>query len=172
MNMSRWYLTIVIIGVIVTVGGGTYMMLENTERENQNALAQPQPQQQQQQTASVSFGTTTLQVVVADTPQARRQGLSGRDTIPEDGMLFVFEESARHGFWMKDMRFPIDIIWLDQDGQVVDVKKRVTPDSYPDTFKPDTPARYVVEVEAGLYETFQLEIGDNIQISGIDQESP
>ena len=77
-------------------------------------------------------------------------------------MLFAFGSSDRHGIWMKDMRFPIDIFWLDEYGQIVFIKKDAQPDSYPEVFLPNSPAKFVLEVTAGFAEENSLKIGDKI----------
>jgi uncharacterized membrane protein (UPF0127 family) len=86
---------------------------------------------------------------VVRTPQERQQGLSGRASLPlGSGMLFVFESPEMRTFWMKDMNFAIDIIWLDGSWQVISVTENATPDTFPDTFSPTRPAQYVLEVPA------------------------
>jgi uncharacterized membrane protein (UPF0127 family) len=61
-----------------------------------------------------------LSVEVADTPAERGRGLSGREMLPENsGMLFVFDTPGRYGFWMYGMKFPLDIIWIDESLRVV-----------------------------------------------------
>jgi uncharacterized protein len=64
-------------------------------------------------------------------------------------MLFVFDTDDYHGIWMKDMNYSIDIIWLDSGKTVVYMAEDVSPDTYPEVFRPDVPARYVVELSAG-----------------------
>ncbi len=110
----------------------------------------------------VKIAGVALDVYVADTPAERQRGLSGRDGLADDeGMLFVFEEDGRHTFWMKDMHFAIDIIWIAADGTVVSVVHNATPDSYPDrTYSPSDPARYVLEVNAGFAARHQIEPGN------------
>ena len=89
---------------------------------------------------------------VRRTPEERAQGLSGRSGLTDDeGMLFIFDYDARHGFWMKDMLFALDIIWLDADMNVVHAETDVSPDTYPRSFVPTVPARYVLEINAGTY---------------------
>lgn len=91
----------------------------------------------------------TLMVDVADTHESRVQGLSGREVLPGgEGLLFDFKRMGKHSIWMKDMRFAIDIVWLDEQGRVVDVKSRARPESFPETFRNVRPARYVLEVGA------------------------
>ena len=87
---------------------------------------------------------------IARTPEARAMGLSGRATLPDDfGLLFVFPEDDRYGFWMKDMLIPIDIVWIASDGRIVGVRSDVAPDTYPEAFFPPEPIRYVLEMRAG-----------------------
>lgn len=92
-----------------------------------------------------------MEAEVADTPASRAQGLSGRDGLEEGkGMLFLFGERASHGFWMKGMRFPIDIVWLDGESVVT-----VLPDVPYDLLRqlsirmPKSPADKVLELPAG-----------------------
>ncbi len=87
---------------------------------------------------------------LADTEEARERGLSGRAEVPSDyGMLFVFEDADRYGFWMKDMLVPIDIIWLADDGSIIGIEREVSPATYPDVFYPPKSVRYVLETRAG-----------------------
>ncbi|NNL68259.1 MAG: DUF192 domain-containing protein, partial [Myxococcales bacterium] len=75
----------------------------------------------------VTIRGTTVAVEIAATPAERAQGLSGREALePGHGMLFLHEEPGAHGYWMKDMRFAIDILWL-RSGRIVDVAHRVPP---------------------------------------------
>lgn len=104
-----------------------------------------------------------LRVTVADTPAEREQGLSGRTALaPGSGMLFVFDVDDVWKIWMKDMHIGIDIIWLAQDGTIIDIEQFVSPESYPATFTPRAPARYVLELGAGEAATYRLKIGDKL----------
>ena len=80
-------------------------------------------------------------------------------------MLFEFAEPDFYGFWMKDMNYPIDIIWLSDDFRVVFIKENASPASYPETFMPSAPARYVLETAAGFSEKNNLKIGDKASFS-------
>jgi len=109
----------------------------------------------------VSIGGNTVHVTIVDTPEARTKGLSGQGGLAEDeGMLFVFERDGKHSFWMKDMQFSIDILWISSAMRVVDIETRVSPQSYPKSFTPDSPARYVLEVPAGYTEKHGVKEGD------------
>lgn len=87
-------------------------------------------------------------------------GLSDRPILAENsGLFFIFPYSDTHGIWMKEMNFPIDIIWLDENYQIVAVKENAAPDSYPEVFKPTTPALYVLEVPAGFVQKHKISVG-------------
>jgi hypothetical protein len=112
----------------------------------------------------VKIAGQTIKVDLALTPETQAQGLSGRKTLKEDeGMLFIFAQPGRYSFWMKDMNFPIDIIWLNENLQVVFIEKNLLPASYPQTFTPLGTSKYVLEVQAGFAEKNNLEDGDSAQ---------
>ncbi|GMQ84934.1 MAG: DUF192 domain-containing protein [Acidimicrobiia bacterium] len=100
---------------------------------------------------TISIDDRELTVAVADTPQARRQGLMGITDLGElDGMLFVFDSEVRTGFWMKDTLIPLDIAFFDAEGLAVDRLLMVpcTVEECP-TYKAAGPYRYAVEAPAG-----------------------
>lgn len=109
---------------------------------------------------------TVLDIQVAVTDEEKELGLSGFSTLSENqGMLFIFDAPGRYGFWMKDMHFPIDIIWLDRDLTVVHVERSVSPDTYPNVFTPDADASYVLETASGFSEKNNLKEGDRADFS-------
>lgn len=111
------------------------------------------------------IGETAIKIEIADTLGERVQGLSYRDKIEKDkGLLFIFDNSDFHGIWMKDMRFSIDIIWLDQNLQVIHMEESVSPDTYPDTFSPNKKALYVLEVYDGFVSDNNILMGDQMTI--------
>lgn len=175
---------------------------------------------------AVKIGGTTIQAELADTLEKKAQGLSGRKELGEnEGMLFVFDSSSttevvldkpgHHGIWMKDMKFPIDILWarpvrslardevaspvreFEQDSnadtdsrlgifvlsngtspkdlgkatsngvkfnlQIVDIVENISPDTYPKVFRPQKPAFYVLEVNAGFASDHNIKIGDSVE---------
>jgi uncharacterized protein len=113
----------------------------------------------------VHIGEIPINVEIVDTPLARTRGLSGRTELrPGHGMLFVFDTTERHSMWMKDMNFPIDIIWISEDLKVVGIERAVSPDSYPKKFFSPLPARYAVETVDRLAETFGINVGDPVRL--------
>jgi hypothetical protein len=109
----------------------------------------------------LSIKGVLLQVEVADTPDEQSKGLSGRANLAEnEGLLFVYEQPARPSFWMKEMNFPIDIIWISSDKKIAEVTAKVSPDTYPQSFRPQKEIRYVLEVSAGTAERYGWLAGD------------
>lgn len=112
----------------------------------------------------VEIGGKIINVEIADTNAKRELGLSGHAPLADDkGMLFVFDKTGKYPFWMKDMLFPLDIIWISEDFKIVYIEKNAQPVSYPNTFGDDKEARYVLEVNAGFSEKNNLKIGDQVK---------
>jgi len=105
-----------------------------------------------------------LDVELAKSPAQKILGLSGRESLQENqGMLFIFDKEGIYTFWMKDMKFSIDIIWIGEGMEVVDITRNISPDSFPQQFKSKLPSKYVLEVNAGWAESRDVEIGDIIK---------
>lgn len=105
-----------------------------------------------------------IRIDLALTPAEHMQGLSGRSQLKEDeSMFFVFDQLGRYPFWMKDMKFPIDIIWIGPDLRVIYIKKNAQPESYPETYGPDLDAKYVLEVVSGFSDKNNLKVGDRVE---------
>lgn len=115
--------------------------------------------------STIQLNERTIRVSVADTPAERESGLSGRASlVAGEGMLFVFPEDGRYAFWMKDMHFAIDILWISREGVIVDLEENVSPETYPATFTPRTEARYVVELPAGYAQEHGVRVGDIVRL--------
>jgi len=104
---------------------------------------------------TVTIGSTAFKVEVVDTESLRERGFSGHAPLKVgEGMLFVFDHTGNWGIWMKDMQFPLDIVWAREDGTVTTIARNVATSTYPDVFYPHTPdARYVLEISAGAAAT-------------------
>ena len=112
----------------------------------------------------IKINDTSIKVEVVDTPETRTMGLSGRETLPEGtGMLFIFDSPVQDGFWMKDMRFAIDIVWIDEESRIVDIEHKVTPETFPQVFYPNQPVKYVLELPAGYTDQHQINVGAMVQ---------
>lgn len=116
---------------------------------------------------SVTFNDQTIPVTIADTDDERVKGLSGTNSLQEgQGMLFVFDRPDYYGFWMKDMKFPIDIIFM-RDGKVVTIHENVKPPSGPESlyvYKPTEASNQVLELNAGKANAFGIKVGDTLTL--------
>lgn len=98
-----------------------------------------------------------IRVLIAKNPTTRQEGLSGYKSLDVDqGMLFIFPTPADVGFWMKDMNFPIDIVWMDKDRKILGINANVGPETYPKTFPSPNKVQFVLELNAGAAEKFGL----------------
>ncbi len=119
--------------------------------------------------ADVTINGQTIRAEVVSTEPARERGLGGRSGIGADeGMLFVFDSPGLHGFWMKDMRFPIDIVWM-ADGKIVSIEENVDPqigatESELKNYFPETFDDRVLELQAGRVKTLGAHVGDSVTI--------
>ncbi len=138
-----------------------------------NTTTTPLSPTQSDATPTVTIGGASFTVDLADTPEKRFQGLSGREILEEGtGMLFVFQEERQHTFWMKDMRFPLDMIWITAECTIADIIADV-PNPPPDqkngalpTYSPSAPGTFVLELNAGVAAASGLQTGDQMTLGG------
>ncbi len=108
--------------------------------------------------------TVTAEIAVSEEERAR--GLMFREKLLEDqAMLFLFETEDIHSFWMKNMRFPIDILWLDKNRRIVHIEARVSPCPHEPcpTYAPAAPAAFVLELQSGCAERHRLRVYDRLE---------
>lgn len=115
----------------------------------------------------LKVGNTSINVDIADTPALQERGLSGRKALLDNqGMYFIFDHAGIYPFWMKEMNFPIDIIWIDDHMSVTDITKNVLPSSFPQTFASKVPVRFVLEVQSGFAARHGVKMGDQVVLLG------
>lgn len=110
----------------------------------------------------ILINNTKINVEISDNDCKRELGLSKRQYMEKDGMFFVFENSGNYNFWMKDMNFPIDILWIDQDYKIIGIKKSIATSTYPETFGSEYYSRYILELSSGFSDKNNIKIGDKI----------
>ena len=112
----------------------------------------------------VSINNYTLLTDLSITHEEIIKGLSSKSSLKEnEGMLFVLNSSSRRGFWMKDMKFAIDVIWLNENKEIVDIKKTLDPCvSNCPVYYPDRESKYVLETVAGFADKQNLKVGDTV----------
>ena len=123
--------------------------------------------QTEKEIKSVCINEKCFSVEIADENYEKVLGLSNRDSLNENqAMLFIFKEETIPNFWMKDMKFPIDIIWIDENLEISEISKNLKPceEDFCPTFKPKEKIKYVLEINAGLSEEFNFEVGDEVKL--------
>ncbi len=118
--------------------------------------------------AWVQIRDTRVSVEIPQNSEAQARGLGHRDSLAWDhGMLFVYPDARFLGFWMKGMRFDIDMVWI-LDGRIVQISHRVphveSPGGPWPGIRPDSLADQVLEVPAGYAASHRWRTGDRVQV--------
>lgn len=123
-------------------------------------------------TAEINGQIFNLSVVKND--EARMKGLSNRKSLDENkGMLFIFDEKGKYKFWMKDVEFPLDIIYISDD-KIVDIIKNAPPQSGIEDnveliiYEPKSESNFVLEINGGLSEKYEFKDGDIVIFEDIN----
>lgn len=151
--MSNKLLTIILVLTVTIFFSGSLFIALLPERSIQKS---------EFDFATVTIGGKEFLAAVAQTPLQRAQGLSGTDPLPADlGMLFIFPETGTHSFWMKDMKYDLDIIWI-KDDTIVDIWQHAPAPQGGEiaSYTPQASANYVFEVTAGFVANSSLKVGD------------
>ncbi len=121
-------------------------------------------------TKTVMIREASIKAEVAESNTERQKGLSGRFGLDKDaGMLFVINNRVTRTFWMKDMKFAIDIIWI-KDGKIIQIDKNIEPPAAGipkgklNLYSPKTAVDYVLEVNAGYSDLKGIKVGDSVLI--------
>lgn len=103
-----------------------------------------------------------LKLEIADDDYQRETGLMYRESMdPDQGMLFIFENEQPRGFYMKNTHIPLDLIFLDSQNKIVSIAKEAKPESL-ETIPSNVPAQYVLEINSGLSDLWNLAVGDSL----------
>ena len=154
--MFKKVILIIFAGIILLISSSYFFFTKKGEY---------QPEEQNANEQSIRIGRVDLLVDIADEPSEQTQGLSGRDKMAENkGMLFIFPQPFISAFWMKDMLFSLDMLWIDANGVIIAITKDISPDTYPQTFSPPSPVKYVLEVNSGWSDKNKIKVGDKITL--------
>lgn len=158
-------LVIVVVGLLVFGGGfSTGVFLKQNESTG-GALSESK------ENTNITIKDLTIIAKIADTTDKRKEGLAEKDSIPlQEGMLFVFAESDKYGIWMKNMKFAIDIIWIDENKNIIDIARDIPPeldkkDEDLTIYKPKGEAKYILEINAGISNLHNLQIEDQVEFN-------
>ena len=151
------------IGVLLVISVLAFVIARNKPDIASNIMVKPSPTQ-----PTVTINSHTYTIEIADTSESQQQGLSDRTSLPQEhGMLFIFPEKQVRSFWMKDMHFPLDMIWIDGD-TIVDITENVpppTPGESPAIVYPKAPVDKVLELNAGEVKRIGVSAGQKVLLS-------
>lgn len=119
---------------------------------------------------TITISNQKISLIVAKTVKEKEVGLSEKTSLPQDsGMIFVFDNADQYPFWMKNMKFPIDIIYINQNKivNIFDNLQPVSKDETPPIIRPDEPADKVLEINAGLSNKYGFKKGDEVKIENL-----
>lgn len=163
-----YLILVLILGTVIFVRSEFF----NPQKSN---FKQPTPTLQSTavKTSTVTIDTHTFKLILAKTGAEQIKGLSGKDKLDQDtGMLFIFPQKDIYGFWMKEMKFSIDIIYINDD-KIIDIFENVpaptanTQTSTLPIYKPKETANYVLEINAGLSKKYGFKSGDKLVFTNI-----
>ncbi|MBW7944710.1 prolipoprotein diacylglyceryl transferase [Patescibacteria group bacterium] len=162
-------LSLTLMAVMLVVAGGLSGCTPQSKGEEVSQIIDHSTRQVRLSRQATS---TPLQVTVevVTTPESIQRGLSGRTEIGSDGMLFIFPQISQQVFWMKEMNFDLDMIWI-ADGKVVGITPNVPKPASPDLgpsqlqrYASPTGVNMVLEVPAGTAKQWQLQVGDALEL--------
>lgn len=129
----------------------------NTENTNTNGIVITDNNYEKRE---IIAPLAKINALYADSEEKKELGLSNREQIASDqGMLFAFDTIGVYNFWMKDMKFPLDIVWIDENKKVLGITADIQPESYPSIFISPESTKYVLEINAKNAEKFGIATG-------------
>lgn len=142
------FLIVISLFLLITITAALILLNQNNKKENE-----------------VCFKNNCFKVELAQNLEERNLGLMFRENMDSDkGMLFIFDEEGEYPFWMKNTLIPLDIIWMDENKEIVFINENFQPckeDPCP-TINPNQNAKYVLEINAGISKEIDLNIGDKV----------
>ena len=156
-------LTLVIFSILSSPSFSTELQDSNKTSVN-NSDFYPQYKK-----TTISINGFKVLLALASTDEERIKGLSGLEKLNEsEGMVFLFDQPSKQGFWMNEMRFPIDIIWLDSNSRVVHIEKNLEPCRMffgCPVYEPQVDSLYVLELRAGFTNDHAIKNGTKINLN-------
>jgi len=144
-----------VILILIAIGAAALVMLFLRFRNEKSSIYN----------RTLIAGRLSIPVSIASTPAEQQQGLSDTPSLPENaGKLFVFNQPGNYGFWMKDMNYGLDFVWINNDLKIVSITPDVAAATYPQVFYPPQPVQYVLEVNAGFSAKNNLTVGEQMSL--------
>ncbi len=156
-------ITFVLVVIIIA-----YFGLQSYNKNTSNRTNLPSPEMKP--TPILQINSQTYFVEIADDDQERSKGLMQRNSLPQNaGMLFIFPRKERYSFYMKNMLFPIDIVWINEN-TVVDISENIPvalTQTYTPLYQPKVPVDKVLEINAGEAKRVGITTGKKVEIKGL-----
>ena len=155
--------------LVILVASGSHVSLQTTAHAQDALDSEPMrlPVDPFPLIFTTASGDVSFSIEVADRDEERARGLMFRHDLPDDrGMLFIFEQTRRVAFWMKNTPLPLDLVFIGENGVVLNVS-RGEPQST-DVISPPTPVRFVLELKAGTAQKAGVADGDKVHHPLID----
>ena len=123
----------------------------------------------QKSSSEICFNNSCFFVEIADTNEERATGLMFRKSMDNNsGMLFIFDKADNYSFWMKNTQISLDIIWINENKEIVFIKNNVIPcNETCIPINPDKKAKYVLEINAGISEEISLKESDKARFKNM-----
>ena len=151
------------------LGAAAFIIIVGLIYNNKLPINPQQNNNSQTSNYQAKIGETQIDLEISDSQEERAKGLSGRSSIDEGkGMLFVFDKKdTRPGFWMKGMKMPIDIVWIN-DSKIVQIDSKVQPpkDGQKEyqTYFPNSDIDFVLEVASGYTQKADIKVNDLVEL--------
>jgi uncharacterized membrane protein (UPF0127 family) len=153
----KW-LRLLIVGCIIGLGASTFVQMSGANPQDCQSVYR--------RDTTVKVTNNYIDAEVASNDTQKELGLSNRTCIGvNQGMLFVFDKPGKYDFWMKDMKFPIDIVWMNETKTVTEVTPSVYPSTYPKKFTSKAVSKYVLELQSGNAQRLNISEGTSLQFS-------
>ncbi|GEM_PF-433411 len=165
-NKYRQIIIATVIFIILVLGGILYMVSNNITNKGKQTN-HPRVTVVQQEMIQIDFEKLEL----ATKSEERQRGFMFRDEICDRcGMLFVFPEESELTFWMPNVYFPLDLIFMDQSGIIVKIHENTTPNNDQKKYFSEKPAQYALETKSGFVKSFGLKEGQKVDIQHLQKQ--
>lgn len=157
-----------LVAVLLIFGGGFTSVGQLSRGRQATESASIAQRQIEEGKTRVKVRNLDIVAEIAASDKDKKKGLADRDSLAiSEGMLFVYDKSGIYTFWMKDVKFPIDIVWISRDKKIVDIVSSAEPEPDKDDedlkrYRPDGESQYILEINAGLAGANGLAIGDEV----------
>lgn len=161
---------LIVLFAILPIGVITSLAIFSTQHNEDSYCTQLNDPNNQLEKILVEIVNTPFSLELASTASERRTGLMCRTEIgSREGMLFIFEEEEYRSFWMKNTLVPLDIIFLDSNGIIINIHKHTQILNENIYYRSESPSKFVIELNGGTTDEIKLKKGDSINIENLNK---